>query len=133
MTGVPGGRGRPTLPAALADLHDERFVAALPQISLEDVAARLVARGVFVGATGEDRLSERPQWHLDVARVGADAANDALIEFDCSLYTETELLLYAFVARLRSEAASGRHGLAPGDAAGGRVSWSKRVAEGRRA
>ena len=131
LAGLPAVRRRPALAAALADLHDERFVGALPQTSLEDIAARLVARGVLVGATGEDWPSERPQWRLDVARVGANAADDALIEFDRSLYTETELLLYAFVARLRSEAAGGWHWLAPGEAAGGRVSWSREVAEGR--
>lgn len=131
LAGFPGGRKRPALPAALADLYDARFVAALPQISLEDVAVRLVARGVLVGATSEDWPSERPQWRLDVARVGANAADDALIEFDRSLYTETELLLYAFVARLRPEAASGWHPLAPGGAAGGRVLWSREVVEGR--
>ena len=129
---LPEVRRRPALAAALADLYDERFVEALPQTSLEDIAARLVARGVFVGATGENRPAERPQWRFDSARVGANAGDDALIEFDHSLYTETELLLYAFVARLRSEAASGWHGLAPGGTASGTVSWSKRVAEGRR-
>ena len=132
LAGFPGGRKRPALPATLADLYDARFVAALPQISLEDVAARLVARGILVGATDEGWPSEPPQWRLDVARVGANAADDALIEFDRSLYTETELLLYAFAARLRSDAASGWHGLAPGGTASGTVSWSKRVAEGRR-
>ena len=131
LAGLPGVRRGSALPAALVDLYDERFVRALPQISLEDVAARLVARGVLVGATSEGWLSERPQWRLDVARVGANAADDVLIEFHHSLYTETELLLYAFAARLRFEAASGRRRLAPGEAAGGRVSWSRKVAEGR--
>ena len=131
LAGLPGVRRGSALPAALVDLHDERFVGALSQTSLKDIAARLVARGILVGATDEDWPSERPQWRLDVARVRANAADDALIEFDRSLYTETELLLYAFAARLRSEAASGRHPLALGDAAGGRVSWSREVAEGR--
>ena len=131
LAGFPGGRKRPALPAALADLYDARFVAALPQISLADIAARLMARSVLVGATGEDRPFERPQWRLDDDRVGANAADDTLVEFDRSLYTETELLLYAFVARLHSKAACGRDALAPGDAAGGRVSWSRKVAEGR--
>ena len=131
LAGLPAVWKRAALPTALTDLHDERFVAALPQTSLEDVAARLVARGVLVGATGEDRPSGRPHWRFDVARVSANAADDALVEFDHSLYTETELLLYAFVARLRSGAAPGRDALAPGDAAGGRVSWSREVAEGR--
>ena len=102
LADLPAVRGRAALSAALDDLYDERFVGALPQTSLDDIAARLVARGVLVGATGEDWPSERPQWRLDVARVGANAADDALIEFDRSLYTETELLLYSFVARLRS-------------------------------
>ena len=129
LAGLPAVRRRPALAVALDDLHDERFVGALPQTSLENIAARLVARGVLVGATDEGWPSEPPQWRLDVARVGANAADDALIEFDRSLYTETELLLYAFAARLRSEAASVQHGLAPGE--GGRVWWSREVAEGR--
>lgn len=191
--GVAGLRGvgrLSSLSASLADLYDERFVEALPQISLGGVATRLATRGVLVGATGEDEgqpsplcswppETERRGWRLDVDRVGANAADDALVEFGRSLYTETELLLYSFVARLRSSAAAallapdtnamnqrtavagtsgaavelplrsipapvtpesvgadaaalgGRHGLAPGGAAGGRVSRSREVAEGR--
>ena len=106
LAGLPAVRRRSALPAALTDLYEERFVAALPQTSLEDVAVRLVARGVLVGAAGEDRPSETTQWRFDIARVGANAADDALIEFDRSLYAETELLLYSFVARMHSKAAS---------------------------
>lgn len=103
-----GARIRAALPAALTDLYDERFVAALPQTPLEAVAARLVARGVLVGAPpGEDKPNsiyswplERLRWRFDIARVAANAADDALIEFNHALYAETELLLYAFVARL---------------------------------
>lgn len=105
------------LPAALVDLYDERFVEALPQISLSAIAARLAARGVLVGATGEYEgqpsplcswppETERHGWRLDIDRVGANAPDDALVEFGRSLYTETELLLYSFAARLRSSAAA---------------------------
>ena len=124
--GVAGLRGvgrLSSLSASLADLYDERFVEALPQISLGGVAARLAARGVLVGATGEDEgqpsplcswppEAERRGWRLDIDRVGANAADDALVEFGRSLYTETELLLYSFVARLRSRAQR-RHYLRP--------------------
>ena len=114
LAGLPGVRRRDALPAALADLYDEQFVAALPQTSLEVIATRLVARGVLVGATPRPFRSWR-SWHLCIARVGVNAADDALIEFNRSLYTETELLLYSFAARLRSEAASGQHPLPRGE------------------
>ena len=94
------------LPAALADLYDERFAAALPRTSSSAIAARLVARGVLAGATDNGNAGrQQHRWRFDAARVRARAASDALIEFDRSLYTETELLLYAYVARV----ASGRH------------------------
>ena len=125
VAGAAGGRARlpvvgrqPGLPAALADLYDERFAGALPQTSLEAIAARLAVRGVFLGVTGDDDDEGQPsllhplrsatgkhRWRIDIDRVRANAATDDLIEFERSLYTETELLLYAYVART----ASGRH------------------------
>ena len=98
-----GAAGKAPLPAALADLHDERFVDALPQISLDAIVARLAARGVLVGATDRGSGGTEPhRWRFDIDRVRARAAHDDLIEFDRSLYTETELLLYAYVARAAS-------------------------------
>ena len=101
---------RQALPAAIAGLYDERFVEALPRTSLEAIAACLVDRGVLVAATGDDRHGkpglrcslplEAGQWNFDIDRVRANAAGDALVEFDRSLYTETEFFLYSFVARL---------------------------------
>ena len=101
---------RRALPAAIAGLYDERFVEALPRTSLEAIAACLVERGVLVAATGDDRhgkpslrcsLSlEAGRWSFNIDRVRANAAGDALVEFDRSLYTETEFFLYSFVARL---------------------------------
>ena len=121
VAGAAGGARLPAvgrqlgLPAALADLYDERFVGALPQTSLEAVVARLAVRGVFLGATGDDGdegqpspfhpspfATEEHRWRIDIDRVRANAATDDLIEFDRSLYTETELLLYAYVARVAS-------------------------------
>ena len=104
-TRLPAVGRQPGLPAALADLYDERFVGALPQTSSAAIAARLVARGVLAGGTGTGNARTRQhRWRFDAARVRARAADDDLIEFERSLYTETELLLYAYVAR----AASGR-------------------------
>ena len=78
------------LPAATADLYDEKFIGALPSWSLREIAHALTARGVLVGAA------------LEVDKVRRRAATDPLIAYDCSLYTETELLLYALVARHRA-------------------------------
>ena len=106
---------RRPLPPALADLYDERFVEALPRTSLEAIATRLVDRGVLVVAAKGDGNSkpnmlpsspvaaEQHRWSFDIDRVRANAAGDALVEFDHSLYTETELLLYSLVARSRHE------------------------------
>ena len=117
---LPAVGRQPGLPAALADLYDERFVGALPHASLEAIAARLTVRGVFLGAIGDDGdegqssplrpspfATEEHRWRVDIDRVRANAATDDLIEFDRSLYAETELLLYAYVAR----AANSRHPL----------------------
>lgn len=109
---------RQALPAALADLYDERFVEALPQTSLEAIASRLVDRGVLGTAAGDDGngnpvsrcplLLEAERWSFDIDRVRAHAASDTLVEFDHSLYTETELLLCTLVARLREAPTFGR-------------------------
>ena len=85
----------PRLPAATAELYDEKFVGALPSWSLQEVADALRTRGVLVGSA------------LAVDEVAGRAASDPLIEYDCSLYTETELLLYALVARNRAAGDSG--------------------------
>ena len=100
---VGAAGGSAALPAVLADLYDERFVDALPEIPLEAMVARLAARGVLVGATDSGSGGTKPhRWRFDIDRVRANAATDDLIEFDRSLYTETELLLYAYVARVAS-------------------------------
>lgn len=79
------------LPAATADLTDEKFAGALPPWwSLREIADALTARGVLVGAS------------LEVDKVRRRAATDPSIAYDCSLQTETELLLYALVARHRA-------------------------------
>lgn len=105
---LPAVGRQPRLPAALADLYDERFLGALPQTSSAAIAARLVARSVLARGAGNGNARTRQhRWRFDAARVRARAADDDLIEFDRSLYTETELLLYAYVARV----ASGRHPL----------------------
>ena len=100
---VGAAGGKAALPAVLADLYDERFINALPEISLEAITAHLAARGVLVGATDSGNGGTEPhRWRFDIDRVRARAADDDLIEFDRSLYTETELLLYAYVARTAS-------------------------------
>ena len=94
ILGVGAGCARRmTILVAPGSLYDARFITALPDASREDIAERLASRGVLVGAARD---------MVDVDRVRARGASDALVEFERALYTETELLLYAFVARSHS-------------------------------
>ena len=77
------------LPEDIKSLYHQDFVGALPALSLEDLIAELSHRGIY-------RL-----WGVHVKQVRANAGSDPLVEFDNFLYTESELLLYAMVARLR--------------------------------
>ena len=77
------------LPEDVKALYHHEFADALPALSLEDLIAELSRRGIY-------RL-----WAVHVKQVRANADSDPLVEFDNFLYTESELLLYAMVARLR--------------------------------
>ncbi len=77
------------LPENIRALYHQDFSRALPALPLEDLIAELSRRGVY------------KRWGFHVSQIRANAASDALVEFDNFLYTESELLLYAMVARLR--------------------------------
>ena len=77
------------LPENIKSLYDQDFVRAMPALSLEDLVAELSRRGVY------------KRWGFHVSQIRVNAASDSLVEFDNFLYTESELLLYAMVARLR--------------------------------
>ena len=76
------------LPENIKALYHQDFARALPALSLEDLFAELSRRGVY----------KRESFHISEIRV--NAVSDSLVEFDNFLYTESELLLYAMVARL---------------------------------
>lgn len=69
-------------------LYGQEFVGALPSMSLEDLVRELTSREIYVD--GEFRIQQ----------IRTNAADDTLEEFEDFLYTRSELLLYALVARL---------------------------------
>ena len=78
------------LPRNIKALYSQEFIAALPPMSMEEIVAELTRRNVYVN--GEFRIG----------RIRVNALDDPLEEFNNFLYTRSELLLYALVARLRS-------------------------------
>ena len=76
------------LPEDIKALYQQDFATALPALSLEDLFAELSRRGIY-GGRG-----------FQISQIRANAVSDSLVEFDNFLYTESELLLYAMVARL---------------------------------
>ena len=85
------------LPADLRALYSPDFVRAFPGLTLDGLIEALCARHVL--ARGK----------IDAARVRDNAADDPLVEFDGFFWTESELMLYALVARLRGKQ-EGRRG-----------------------
>lgn len=81
----------------LQALYSPRFVRAFPDSTLDGLLEALRARRVCTWGK------------IDVARVRENAADDPLVEFDDFFWTESELMLYALVARLR-EKEEGRRG-----------------------
>ena len=76
------------LPEGIKALYHPDFARAFPGLTLEDLLAELGRRGVYGGR----------EFH--VGQIRTNAMSDSLVEFDNFLYTESELLLYAMVARL---------------------------------
>ena len=76
------------LPANVQKLHSRDFVHALPDLTLDDLLAGLRARGVCTWAG------------FEIARIRDNAVDDSLVKFANYYWTESELMLYALVARL---------------------------------
>lgn len=86
-------RGRATflsfsaLPESMMALYDPKFVKAFPGLSTHQLLTELGRRGVYGRRT------------FYVSQIRVNASSDVLAEFDNFLYTESELLLYATIAR----------------------------------
>ena len=76
------------LPRALNSLRDERFLRALPEISIDQLLVRLEEAGVY------------SQGCFNVAALSEHVETHKVLAFDGFYYTEPELALYALVARL---------------------------------
>lgn len=79
------------LPRSVKALFSQEFIGALPSMSTEDVVAELARKRVFRNG------------QLRIGQIRINATDDPLEEFGNFLYTRSELLLYALVARLRPE------------------------------
>ena len=76
------------LPADIQLLHSRDFVLAFPDLTLDDLLAGLRARRVYTQAG------------FDIAQIRDNSVEDSLVEFGNFYWTESELMLYALVARL---------------------------------
>ena len=76
------------LPADIKKLHSRDFVYAFPDLTLDDLLAGLRARRVCTQAG------------FDIAQIRDNAVEDSLVKFGNFYWTESELMLYALVARL---------------------------------
>lgn len=86
------------LPIDLQALYSPDFVRAFPDSTLDDLFEALRVRRVYT------------REKFDIARIRDNAANDPLVEFNDFFWTESELMLYALVARLRGKE-EGRRGV----------------------
>ena len=75
-------------PENIKSLHYEYFARALPDLSLNDLLSELIRRDIYKNGI------------FDIHQIRLNAIDDPLVEFENFLYTESELLLYAIVARL---------------------------------
>lgn len=84
-----------SLPLAVQDLYDDLFVAALPELEIDGLLAILDQKQVLLGGK------------INVAQVQLNMATDDIIVYARSVYSESEFVLYALVARLRSRSLLG--------------------------
>ena len=76
------------LPENIKSLYHQDFSRALPDLSLKDLLSELIRRDIYKNGV----------FHIQQIRF--NAIDEPLVEFENFLYTESELLLYAMVARL---------------------------------
>lgn len=84
------------LPEVGRALYHEDFLKAFPDLAPEDLIKALYDRGIC----------SRTGFSLD--RIRGNAAHDSLIKFNGFIYTKSELLLYAAVARLPASDRNGK-------------------------
>lgn len=77
------------LPANIQALYKQEFTKAFPSLSLKDLIAMLSEKGIY----------KKGEFHT--SQIRANAINDPMVEFNNFYYTQSELILYATVARLR--------------------------------
>jgi hypothetical protein len=82
------GLAYPSLPLNIQTLYAQGFSKALPTLSLEDLVLKLREKGVY------------KQGEFNASQIQANASEDLILTFNNSYYTQSELLLYAVVARL---------------------------------
>ena len=75
-------------PKDIQALYHQEFAEAFPDRTLDELMGELRERRIYSGMG------------FDIAQVRRNAVRDPLIEFKKFFYTESELLLYAVVARL---------------------------------
>ncbi len=78
------------LPEDIQALYHRNFIKAFPDSTLEELIVELQDRGLCL-------------WRISsIAQVSRNTVSDQLIEFNDFFWTETELLLYAVIARLHA-------------------------------
>ena len=76
------------LPENIKSLYHQDFARAFPEWSLGGLLSELLRRGIYSGGV------------FHIGQIHYNATHEPLVEFENFLYTESELLLYAIVARL---------------------------------
>ena len=76
------------IPENIKSLYRQEFARAFPEWSLGGLLFELMRREIYSGGV------------FHVGQVRYNAIHDPLVEFENYLYTESELLLYATIARL---------------------------------
>ena len=76
------------LPTEIKTQYDPEFISALPSLSLKELMSQLAEKGIYEHGV------------FRVSQVRANAPSDPMALFNNFYYTESELVLYATVARI---------------------------------
>ena len=76
------------LPESIKSLYHRDFSRAFPDLSLGGILTELIHREIYISGV------------FHTGQIHYNATHEPLVEFENFLYTESELLLYAIVARL---------------------------------